>query len=87
MRKSVAVAFGLLLAGGTVRGQRYLITTVAGGGVPSTPALATSVALPAPASVATDTAGNVYFAAGNGSSYGFVFAAPMTSQMSMPMRA
>ena len=65
MRKSVAVAFGLLLAGGTVWGQRYLITTVAGGGVPSTPALATSVALPAPASVATDTAGNVYFAAGN----------------------
>jgi hypothetical protein len=40
----------------------YLITTVAGGGTPSTPALATSVPL-RPYAVATDARGNVYLAA------------------------
>ena len=47
MRKSLAVVFGLLLAGGTVWAQQYLITTVAGfgykGGLPPMPAQATSV--------------------------------------------
>ena len=44
--------------------QNYLITTVAGGGVPITPAPATSMALPV-TSLALGAHGNVYFAASN----------------------
>jgi len=47
--------------------QQYLITTVAGGGIPipPTPATAVSVGLPLPVSTAVDTLGNVYVNAGN----------------------
>ncbi len=65
MRKNVAAALGLLLASGTVWAQQYLITTVAGGGVPFTPTAATSAALGAVGPFATDAAGSLYLAAGN----------------------
>jgi uncharacterized repeat protein (TIGR01451 family) len=41
--------------------QGYIITTVAGGGLPLTPLPATSVSTPLPQSVAADAAGNVFF--------------------------
>ena len=65
MRKSLAIGLGILLAGGTVWAQQYLITTVAGGALPPTPATAVSVALVKTLSVAADAGGNVYFAATN----------------------
>ncbi len=64
MRKSAAIGLGFLLAGGAVWAQQYLITTVAGGVLPPTPAPAVGVAVTA-RSVATDAAGNVYFSSGN----------------------
>ena len=65
MRKSVAIGLGLLLAGGTVWAQQYLITTVAGGGVPVTPAPAVNTAIGTPFSVAAGAGGSVYFTASN----------------------
>jgi uncharacterized protein (TIGR03437 family) len=65
MRKSVAIGLGLLLIGGTVWAQQYLIATVAGGGLPPTPAPAASTAIEYPLSVAADSVGNVYFIANN----------------------
>ncbi len=64
MKKSAAIGMGLLLTGGTVWAQ-YLITTVAGGGLPPTAAPALSSPLPQPVAVVTDNSGNVYFAAAN----------------------
>src|ERR1035441_216498 len=55
MRNRVVIGIGLLLAAGTVSAQQYLITTVAGGGCS---------AFGGPGPVATDAAGNLYFAAG-----------------------
>ncbi len=55
----------LAVAGGPVWAQQYLISTVAGGGTPLTPASALSVPLPLPYAVAEDAAGNAYFCAGN----------------------
>ena len=43
--------------------QTYLITTVAGGGLPGTPSPATSASFQNPHAVAADTAGNSYFIA------------------------
>src|ERR1700690_1442983 len=55
-----------LLASGALWAQSYLISTVAGGGgLPVTPSLAVSVALPPPAEVAVDASGNVYFGSAN----------------------
>ena len=65
MRKSVSVAAGLLLVGGTIWAQQYLITTVAGGGIPPTPAAALSVGLGGPRAAAVDILGNVYFSDSN----------------------
>jgi uncharacterized protein (TIGR03437 family) len=65
MRKSLAIGLGTLLIGGTVWAQQYLITTLAGGGLPPTPAPAVSTALGYTQSVATDADGNVYFTANN----------------------
>jgi uncharacterized repeat protein (TIGR01451 family) len=65
MRKSAAIALGLLLSGGALWGQQYLIATVAGGGVPSTPAPAASVAIGTPYGVAVGANGSVYFTASN----------------------
>ena len=65
MRSRGWAGLGFLLAGGTMLGQQYTISTVAGGGAPVTPAPATSVGLMAPMGVATDAAGNAYFSSGN----------------------
>ena len=65
MGKSAWAGVGLLLAGGTMWAQSYVISTVAGGGAPSTPAAAAGVGLASPVGVAADAAGNVYFSSGN----------------------
>ena len=65
MRKSAAIALGLLLATGTVWAQQYLITAVAGGGLPPTPARAVSSSFGSPGPVAADGLGNVYFTTAN----------------------
>ncbi len=65
MKKTLAVALGLLLAGGTLYAQQYLITTAAGGGVPATPAPAASASFAFPVAVAADGLGNMYFIAVN----------------------
>src|ERR1700690_3318249 len=65
MRKSVAVVLGLLVAGGTVSAQQYLITTVAGGGRPPTPAPAASTALPTVGPLAVGPDGSLCLAAAN----------------------
>src|ERR1017187_9798750 len=65
MRKSAWAGVGLLLAGGTMWSQSYVISTVAGGGAPLTPAAAAGVGLASPVGVATDALGNVYFSSGN----------------------
>jgi len=58
--------FALLLAGATIAcAQQYSIYTVAGGAPPATPAAAASTSIGAPRRVTTDSAGNVYFSAGN----------------------
>ncbi len=73
MRKNVSLGLGLLLVGGTVWAQKYLITTVAGNGTfppPGGPSTnysgdggpATNAALSYPTSVAIDSAGNLYIA-------------------------
>ena len=59
----LGAAFAVLPA--LCHAQGYLITTVAGGGVPFTPAPATSVPLGLTASVAVGAHGNVYFVASN----------------------
>ena len=65
MRKSAWAGVGLLLAGGTMWSQSYVISTVAGGGAPFTPAAAAGVGLASPVGVAADALGNVYFSSGN----------------------
>ena len=65
MMTKVAFALGLLLAGGSAWAQQYLIRTVAGGGLPVTPAVATSLALETTTAVVADAAGNLYFDSGN----------------------
>ena len=62
----LAVAFSLLPQIGMP--QNYLITTIAGGGVPFTPAAARSVALGSVISVAAGAHGDLYFI-----SSGYVF--------------
>ncbi len=64
MRKSVGAGLGLLVTGGAVWAQ-YLITTVAGGGLPPTASTAVSAPLPKPSAVTADGHGNVYFSAAN----------------------
>ena len=65
MKTKVAIAVGLLLAGGSAWAQQYLIRTVAGGGLPITPAVATSLALETTTAVTADAAGNLYFDSGS----------------------
>jgi hypothetical protein len=63
--RSAYAAFGLLLFGGVAAAQNlpYTISTVAGGMIlPAMPAPALSLGIGRPAAVATDAAGNVYFA-------------------------
>ncbi len=62
MRKSVSLGIGILLAGGTLWAQQYLITTVAGGGPPLTGVPAVGTALPVSTyGIAVDGHRNVYF--------------------------
>ncbi len=65
MKTKVAFAVGLMLAGGSAWAQQYLIRTVAGGGLPVTPAVATSLALETTTAVAADAAGNLYLDSAN----------------------
>ena len=53
---------GCLLFGGSVWAQQYVISTIAGGAPPKTPAVAPAVSIGDPTRLATDAAGNVYFA-------------------------
>ena len=60
----------LLIAAGLIlpiacQGQQYIISTVAGGGLPPTPLPATSELMDSTYSVVVDAAGNVYFSAYN----------------------
>jgi hypothetical protein len=48
------------------RAQGYTIATVAGGGLPATPASAVGASLASPVAVATDVHGNFFFTADNG---------------------
>ncbi len=65
MPKSAWAGLGVLLACGTVWSQQYLISTVAGGGVPLTPAAAANAGIGSPAGIAADAIGNVYFSSGH----------------------
>ncbi len=58
MLRAVAV---LLVVAGCSRGQQYVISTLAGGAPPLTPAAAAGVSIGDPPRVATDAAGNIYF--------------------------
>ena len=55
----------LLLCASVSPGQQYSISTVAGGAPPATPAAPTATSIGQPKRVALDSAGNVYFSAGN----------------------
>jgi uncharacterized protein (TIGR03437 family) len=58
--------FALLLAGATLAcAQQYSISTVAGGAPPATPAAAASTSIGMPRRVTSDSAGNIFFTAGN----------------------
>jgi trimeric autotransporter adhesin len=64
MHKFVASGAGLL-ACATALAQQYSIITVAGGAPPATPISATNISIGQPSRTTTDSAGNVYFSAGN----------------------
>ncbi len=61
MRTRIRVGVGLLLTGVALWAQQYLITPVAGGGLPATPAPALSAPFTVGEFVAVDAIGNVYF--------------------------
>ena len=52
---------GLLTLPGSLPAQQYVISTFAGGGFPSTPAIGTNFTIGNPGHLTTDAAGNVYF--------------------------
>jgi uncharacterized protein (TIGR03437 family) len=58
---TLRIGCGLLLFAGATWAQQYVISTIAGGAPPPTPAAALTVSIGAPSGVATDSAGNVYF--------------------------
>jgi len=60
--RSACVAFGFLLWSALGAAQQYVISTYAGGAPAPTPASALAGSIGAPISVATDAAGNAYFA-------------------------
>lgn len=66
-RKSPGLLFisGVLLSGLAAAQPQYLISTVAGGSLPSTPAAALATPLTQPQRVTVDGKGNVYFTASN----------------------
>jgi hypothetical protein len=55
----------IFLAAGTLCAQQYVISTIAGGAPPPTPAPAVSVSIGGPQGVAVDAAGNAYFTSSN----------------------
>ena len=65
MQKAIFRALGVFLCAGGPAGwaQEYVISTIAGGSPPATPAVAINVSIGFPGGVAVDAAGNVYFAA------------------------
>jgi sugar lactone lactonase YvrE len=63
LNKSLGLAF--VLAGVAAAQPQYVITTVAGGSVPLTPAPALSTGITQPQRLAVDGGGNVYFTASN----------------------
>ena len=58
MFRALAVLFAVV---GSSSGQQYLISTLAGGAPPLTPAQASGVSIGDPPRVAADSAGNIYF--------------------------
>src|SRR5438876_641828 len=65
--RRVLICFCLAsIIGVAARGQEYVISTVAGGKPIQTPAPARSVHLGNPLAIASDSAGNIYFASLNG---------------------
>jgi len=60
MMRSARVVFGFLLWSATVAAQQYVISTYAGGA--PLPALGVDLPIGAASGVATDAAGNIYFA-------------------------
>jgi sugar lactone lactonase YvrE len=59
---STALAVVLLLCAFSASAQQYVVSTIAGGGLPPTPAPAINSAVGRVQSIAADNAGNVYFA-------------------------
>src|ERR1035441_4762641 len=59
------IALGFLLMSGAAVAQRYVISTIAGGMPPATPAAALNASIGAPAGIAADKSGNVYFSSMN----------------------
>src|ERR1035441_10021656 len=55
------VFLGLVLMAGTSWTQQYVISTIAGGAPPLTPATGLAPSIGRPAGMATDSAGNAYF--------------------------
>ena len=60
--RSARVVFAFLLLSSAAAAQQYVISTFAGGGAPATSSVAVDAAIGTPFGVATDAAGNVYFA-------------------------
>ena len=63
LNKSLGLAF--VFAGIAAAQPQYLVSTIAGGSVPPTPAAALSTGITQPQRVAVDGSGNVYFTASN----------------------
>ncbi len=64
-RLSKSLGLALVFASFAAAQPQYLMSTVAGGSVPSTPVPALSAAITQPQRVAIDSSGNVYFTASN----------------------
>ena len=61
----LAAVFLFLGCVALTRAQQYVISTIAGGGLPSTSSAGVSVSIGSPGGVAVDPAGNVYFTVTN----------------------
>lgn len=61
----VLIGLSFALSAGSGLAQRYSITTVGGGAVPTTPVTAVNTSIGQPRYAAVDSGGNVYFSSGN----------------------
>ena len=61
--RACVVGLALALASGAMAQQQFVISTIAGGAPPATPAPAASIGIGQPAFAAADTSGNLYFSA------------------------